>query len=249
MLVIMDILFVLAFLSGVLTLFAPCVFTIIPVILGGTLRSKGRFSPFVIVLSFLISIFIFTLVLKATTLLIDINLQTWAAISGGIILLIGIFTLFPNLWSEISVKSGFETWSQKFLNWGKDKDGYMSDALVGMSLGPVFSSCSPTYSLILATIFPVSFFQGIYYLLVYLLGLSLVLLLIVIFGHKFTSRYRWMTNPSGAFKKIIGLVLIVVGIMVIFRLDKRLETYFIKEGIYNPTRIEQDLIQKVFESR
>ena len=39
----------------------------------------------------------------------------------------------------------------------------------GAALGPVFSTCSPTYSLLLATVFPVSFLSGIGYTLIYAL--------------------------------------------------------------------------------
>ncbi len=50
----------------------------------------------------------------------------------------------------------------------------------GAALGPVFSTCSPTYSLLLATVFPVSFVAGIGYTLIYAIGLSLMLTIIAI---------------------------------------------------------------------
>ncbi|MFZ2255357.1 MAG: hypothetical protein WAW59_04920 [Patescibacteria group bacterium] len=43
--------------------------------------------------------------------------------------------------------------------------------ITGAALGPVFSTCSPTYTLLLATVFPVSLVAGIGYTLVYALGL------------------------------------------------------------------------------
>ncbi len=54
--------------------------------------------------------------------------------------------------------------------------------LTGAALGPVFSTCSPTYALLLATVFPVSFISGIIYTLIYALGLSLILVLIILGG-------------------------------------------------------------------
>ena len=52
--------------------------------------------------------------------------------------------------------------------------------MVGLSLGPVFSSCSPTYAIILAVILPASFLTGLLNLFAYVLGLSIALLVIAL---------------------------------------------------------------------
>ncbi|USN58208.1 MAG: hypothetical protein H6767_08005 [Candidatus Peribacteria bacterium] len=43
----------------------------------------------------------------------------------------------------------------------------LGSILVGISLGPVFSSCSPTYAIILAVILPTSFLFGLVNLFAY----------------------------------------------------------------------------------
>ena len=50
---------------------------------------------------------IFSLLLKASTLLIDIPASFWKSFSGGLIIALGIITIFPNLWKNISNKLGF----------------------------------------------------------------------------------------------------------------------------------------------
>ena len=50
--------------------------------------------------------------------------------------------------------------------------------MIGAALGPVFSSCSPTYALIVATVLPQSFLSGLFYISVYVIGLALMLLLV-----------------------------------------------------------------------
>ena len=52
--------------------------------------------------------------------------------------------------------------------------------VTGAVLGPVFSTCSPTYTLLLATVFPVSLIAGIGYTFIYALGLCLMLTIITI---------------------------------------------------------------------
>lgn len=62
--------------------------------------------------------------------------------------------------------------------------------VTGAALGPVFSTCSPAYTLLLATVFPVSLVAGIGYTLVYALGLSLMLVIIAIIGRSIIARLR-----------------------------------------------------------
>lgn len=58
------------------------------------------------------------------------------------------------------------------------------DILTGAALGPVFSSCSPTYALIVAAVVPVSFFEGFLSIVAYAGGLAGMLLLIALLGSK-----------------------------------------------------------------
>lgn len=122
------------------------------------------------------------------------------------------------------------------------KSGYSKDILIGASLGPVFSSCSPTYALIVATVLPRSFGEGLVYLVAYILGLSLILLLIAVFGNRLTQKLGVLSNPNGWFKKTVGILFIVVGFAVIFGLDKDLQSYILENGLYDPiSNIEQSL--------
>lgn len=75
--------------------------------------------------------------------------------------------------------------------------------VTGAVLGPVFSTCSPTYSLLLATVFPVSILAGIGYALVYALGLSCMLTLIALGGRSIVSRFRPIADESGWLKKVL----------------------------------------------
>lgn len=90
-----------AFIAGVLTTLAPCVLPMLPVIVGGSLNGSGsdRKRAYVITASLGVSVAVFTLALKATTALIDIPATTWAYLSGTLLILLGVVSLFPGLWS------------------------------------------------------------------------------------------------------------------------------------------------------
>lgn len=239
----MEYLFI-SFIAGVLTILAPCVFTLLPVILGGSLTGKSWKKPLTIITSLSVSIFVFTLILKSSTLLINIHPDFWKYISGGIILVFGIFTLFPDLWGKINLSLGLSTSSDKLMNKAAKKRSFIGDILLGASLGPVFSSCSPTYAIIIATILPLDLFTGVVNLLAYILGLALVLIIVSIFGQKVIKNAKWAVNPNGLFKRVIGVIFIIIGISIFTGFDKKFETFLLDQGILDVTQIEINLLEK-----
>jgi cytochrome c biogenesis protein CcdA len=108
------ILLLLSFIAGVLTVLAPCILPLLPVIVGGSLTGEGKDAQkkkvLTIVISLGLSVVAFTLLLKASTLFIDIPEQTWKWLSGGIIIVLGLITIFPSMWegkwlAKLSTKS------------------------------------------------------------------------------------------------------------------------------------------------
>ena len=236
----------IAFFSGVLTVLAPCVLPILPIILGASVENdKNKYTPYVIIASLSVSILIFSLLLKASTILIGVSPTFWKSFSWGLIIGLGIITLFPNLWKHISTKLWFSDNSNKLLDKSSQKSGTLKYVLMGFALGPVFSSCSPTYALILAIILPAWFFIGITALISYILGLAAILLAIAIFGQKLVKNLKWASDPNGVFKKILGIIFIIVGIAIISWYDKKIEAAILDAGFLNTTNFEQSIIDNL----
>jgi cytochrome c-type biogenesis protein len=237
----------LAFLSlfaGFLTILAPCVLPLLPIIVSGSIQEKSVIRPFIITLSLATSIVLFTLLLKATTAFIAIPAWFWSIASGIIIIFFGLTLLFPHQWEIISFKLGLGK-SQNLLNASSQKKGVWGMVLLGMSLGPVFASCSPTYALILATVLPANFTAGVFYLTLYSIGLAIPLFLIAVFGQKVVQRFTGIANPEGPFKKILGAILLFFGLLILTGLDKDIETWILNQGSFNTsTTIEQNLLEK-----
>ncbi len=238
----------LSFIAGVLTVLAPCVFTLLPVILGGSLVGNNWKKTATIIGSLAVSVFFFTLILKASTLLIYVDPNFWKYVSGGILIGFGIVTLFPKLWGKLAFKLNLSSKPDKLLSKGSQKRSFIGDVLVGAALGPVFSSCSPTYAIIIATILPQDPISGVINLIVYIIGLTLVLALISIFGQKIIKNLKWAVNPNGAFKKLLGIIFIVIGISIFTGFDKKFEIFLLDNGLFNPTQIETKLLEREDES-
>lgn len=241
-------LIIISFLAGVLTVLAPCILPVLPVVIGGSVTPGDKpnpLRPYIITGSLALAIVIFTLILKASTVLISIPPDFWKWLSGTIIIVFGVISLFPNLWDGVSTKLGLGRKSEEALQKSSQKTGVWRDVFVGLSLGPVFSSCSPTYFLILATVLPASFATGLIALIAYALGLASILLLIALLGQKLIKKLRWAADPKGWFKRGLGILFILVGIFIISGLDKRIETAVLDGGYFDITRVEQRILEQV----
>lgn len=230
---------IVSFVAGAFTVAAPCILPLLPVIVGGTVvagnkKDRQWFRPLVITGSLAVSVVAFSLLLKATTTLLGVPAFVWNSISGGIVILFGINLLFPAAWEKLALKSGLYAASNKLSTLPYAHKGLARDVLLGVSLGPIFSSCSPTYALIIAVILPQSFAVGLANLAAYALGLAAVLLLIAVAGQSVTQKLGWAANPHGAFKKVLGIVFIAVGAAVIFGFDKLAQAYILEQGWYDP---------------
>jgi len=239
------ILFLISFIAGVLTVLAPCILPLLPVVIGSSAGARSRNTPYIVVLALGLSIVVFTYVLKASTAFIMVPPEVWTYLSGGILAFFGLTMLFPALWEMIPGIAGVSTSSNKLLGEGYQKKSFWGDVLVGAALGPVFSSCSPTYFVILASVLPASFVLGSAYLFSYVLGLSLVLLFIALLGERFASRLTGFSDPRSLLKRGIGALFILLGLAIALGYEKKLETKILDSGWFDVTKIENKLLERV----
>jgi len=237
------ILILISFVGGVLTVLAPCILPLLPVIIGGSLTSGvNRAKVFRIIGSLGVSVIAFTLLLKASTLLIDIPQSAWQWVSGSIIILLGIVTLFPSLWESEALAKMSGRFNQ-MLGRGSMKDNAGGDILMGVALGPVFSTCSPTYFIVIATVLPAQPIVGLLYLLAYTTGLCLSLLAISLIGQRIVGKLGVAADSRGWFKRVLAIIFILVGIAIIGGLDKKSQIWILDNGFFDVTQIEQKLLE------
>jgi cytochrome c-type biogenesis protein len=241
----MALLFI-SFIAGILTVLAPCILPLLPVIIGGSVSDgENKHKSSNIIISLIASIVLFTLVLKFSTAFVSVPPIVWKSISGGILIIFGLISIFPGIWEKIPFVSKLSVSSNKLMGKGFLKKGTGADILIGAALGPVFSSCSPTYFVILATVLPVSFGKGLFYLFAYALGLGLMLFLISRLGQKFTNKLTNVSDPKGWFKRGLGIVFVLVGIFVVSGLDKKIQTAVVDGGFFDVTKIETMISERL----
>ena len=226
-------LLLVSFLAGVLSVLAPCIIAILPLLVGYSAQSKDLGRAVRVIAGLALSLFIFSLLLKASTLLIAVPDTVWRTVSGVIIIAFGITGLFPALWEKIAGALKLQQISAKGQQRALKKGGVFGDLLLGASIGPIFSACSPTYALIVATILPSSPLTGLLYLVVFIVGLSATMLLVALLGQRITRKLGWSINPHGAFKKVLAIIFICIGLLIVTGLDKTILELSVQRGLFD----------------
>jgi len=238
--------FAISILAGVFTVLAPCILPLLPVVIGASEEGGEGISrrAFTVIGSLSVSVIVFTLLLKASTLLISIPQIFWSSFSGVVIILVGIAILFPSAWVRVPYINKLSILSNKAVGTGYQKKSYKGDMLIGLALGPVFTTCSPTYLFIIATVLPAAFFIGFIYLIGFTIGLAISLLLIAFFGQKIVNKITARMQTAGRIKQMFGVLIILVGVAVLTGYDKKIETLILDSGYGATIQIENSFIER-----
>lgn len=234
-----------ALVAGVLTTLAPCVLPLLPVVVGGSIGGSGPTGTrraLLVTLGLAMSVIAFSLVLKATTVLIDIPTTVWAWISGAVLVALGLVNLFPDLWERVSERFDFQGRSTAGLARARTGSGTASALLTGAALGPVFSSCSPLYGYIVVTALPATPAWGLALLLAYTLGLCGTLLAVAIAGQRLIARLGWAADSRGWVRRSLGAIFIVVGVAVASGLDRFVQTWLVENSPIAPWLLDTGFI-------
>ena len=214
----------LTLLAGVLTVLTPCALPLLPVIVGGGLAGGTR-RPWIVAAGLVVTLITFTVLLKASTSLMAVDARVWLMISGLLILFLGLSMLFPGGWAVIAQRLGFSRGANTLLACANRTRGSWSAAATGVALGPVFSSCSPTYAWVIATVLPTDMLWGMTLLGLYCLGLVGALVLLSLLGRRIIERFSWAMNPQGWFRRGVALLLVVVGVLVTSGTHRNLQVW------------------------
>lgn len=106
------------------------------------------------------------------------------------------------------------------------REGLLGGLFLGVSLGILWIPCvGPILGAVFAFVAAGSanLFQGSILLLVYSLGVGIPMLGIAYSGKRVSGRVTWLAKRGHFFKKLSGLILIIVGLMMLFEIDRYLK--------------------------
>jgi cytochrome c-type biogenesis protein len=223
-----------AVVAGGLSVLAPCVVGLLPVLIGRSLAPGSRAHSAGLVIAGLCgSIFVFSLLLKATTVLIDVPQRVWQLVAGAILIGFGVVSLVPRIWDAVAARLRLAQFGGRGTQLGMSRQSRAGDILLGASLGPVFSACSPTYAVIVAVILPATPADGVLYLLAYLVGLAAMMSVIVVGGRRAVRALGWGINPHGWFRRVLGVLFVLFGLIIATGLDKDVLSFVVENGWFD----------------
>jgi cytochrome c biogenesis protein CcdA/thiol-disulfide isomerase/thioredoxin len=219
----MFILFFFAFLSGLISIFAPCIWPLLPIVLASTAKGERK-KPLGITLGILVSFGLFTLTISYVLRIIPIDPSYLRYISVFIIGFFGLTLLIPKLSATLEASLSRLSGRVKLSKSGSN-DGFIQGLITGISLGIVWTPCAGP---ILATIAVLSATQSVNINVVimtffYLTGVGIPLFLLATLGKKLFSRTRLLSNYTGKLQQIFGIVIIITAILIFTNNDKVLE--------------------------
>lgn len=219
----MELLVLFAFLSGLVTIFAPCIWPLLPIILSAT-TSGGHKKPLGITLGITISFAIVTLTISYIVKIIPFDpnvLRSFAVIVIGFLgLTLAIPWLSQQLEAIVSRLSGkFGTIQQV------QKTGFWSGLVTGLALGIVWTPCAGP---ILATIATLAATQSvninvILVTLSYVIGVGIPLFLFATAGSVLFTKSRFLSKYTGRIQQVFGIIMIFAAIAIATNYDKTLQ--------------------------
>ncbi len=218
---------ILVFIAGLVTILKPCCLPLVPAVMSGS--AGGRLRPVAIVTGMTLSFTVMGTLVSGFGAAFGGFADTLRSLSILFIIGMGAVLFDDDINAEFikissSITQGLRN-NVGFLNRSSSntpEQGLFGGFFLGMSLGIVWIPCvGPILGAVLAYVASVgNVTYGAWMLFVYSVGMSLPMLSIAYYGKKVTNRYKWFMRNGEMLKKLAGLILIVVGIMLLFNIDK-----------------------------
>lgn len=218
---------ILVFIAGLVTILKPCCLPLVPVVMSGS--GGHRLRPLAIVSGLTVSFTTMGVLVSAFGA--SFGAYTDYLRNIAILFIIGMGTVlfdddinmeFLKISSSIMqhLRQNF-SFLNRFSSTGSEST-LAGGFFLGLSLGILWIPCvGPILGAVLAYVASVGNIPfGAWMLFVYSVGMSIPMLAIAHYGKKLTKRYPWFSRNGELLKKLSGLVLIVIGIMLLFGIDK-----------------------------
>lgn len=210
----------LAFAAGLLTVAAPCVLPLLPVVLGATAAGGPGARPVFIAAGFALSFTLLALVFGSVQHLLGLEQQTVRNLGAGLLVVFGLCMVWPGAFQRLSIACGglLNRVSQVGDRAGP---GWAGGILVGVSLGAIWTPCAgPVLATILTLVATQSSWAASAGLLaLYALGAALPMLGIAYGGQWALARVRILSGHSHRLQQGMGVVIATVGLLTLLQYD------------------------------
>lgn len=219
-----------ALLAGLVTVGAPCILPVLPIVLAGSVGHTNRARPFFITLGFVVTFAVVGLLFSTAVSAFVISANNLRIIAIALLAIFGLFLLWPYAFEKLT--AGLAPLLSKAGDFGRRSTGNAGGFLLGMMLGILWTPCAgPVLGSILTLVAAANdSITSLILLTAYAVGAGIPLLLIAYGGQYATTGIRQLTPYTGIIQKIFGLLLIALAVSMYFGYDvvlqQRLVEYY-----------------------
>lgn len=215
----MVVLLFFAFVSGVITILAPCIWPILPIVLS-TSASGGKRKPLGVTLGVLISFAFFTLTISYIVKIVPFDPNSLRYFAVAVLVFFGLTLIVPSL--NRVVEGMVSRMSGRF---GKNKfqgDGFISGFITGLSLGIVWSPCAGPILATIATLAATTAvnFAVVLVTLVYVAGIGVPLFLFATWGVHLFTKTKVLSKYTVPIQQLFGIIMLLTALAIITNYDK-----------------------------
>lgn len=219
-----------AVLAGILTIGAPCILPLLPILLGSSVGHTNKTRPLFITVGFIVMFTIVALTLSYLVTALHFSpdlLRNIAIIALG---LFGLFMLWPTPFEKLtSYLTRFSTKATALST--KAGNGNFGGFILGLILGLIWTPCAgPILGSILTLIATqTNLAQAGILLVAYAIGAGIPMLLIAYGGQLITTKVRAIVPYATRIQQIFGVIIIVVAVAIFFRYDQVIQAAILEQ--------------------
>jgi cytochrome c-type biogenesis protein len=209
-----------AILAGILTIGAPCILPLLPILLGSSIGQTSKTRPFFIVLGFVLTFSVVGLLLSYITTHLGLEPQTLRTVA---IIMLGLFALFmiwPLPFEKLMLHlGGFINKANQVGN--SSGKGNFGGFVLGITLGIIWTPCAgPVLGSILTLIATsTDTARASILLIAYAIGAGIPMLIIAYGSQYISTKVRLLAKYSRVIQQIFGVLILLLAIAMYFQYD------------------------------
>jgi len=210
-----------AFLSGLITILAPCIWPILPIVLGASVTG-GHKKPLGISVGVSLSFGILTLFLSYLVKLIPFDTNLIRLFAVVVIGLLGIVLIVP---AFSRVLEGFVSRFAGKVMVKNTTNGFWPGFLIGIALGVVWTPCAGPILAAIATLSATTHvtFAVVLVTASYVFGVAIPLFFFATFGNRVFAKSKRLSPYTGQIQQVFGIIMILTAIAIGLHYDTYLE--------------------------
>jgi cytochrome c-type biogenesis protein len=210
----------LALAAGVLTIAAPCILPMLPILLGASLGQTSRHRPAFITLGFVVTFSVVALVFGAFAESLGASEEVLRDVATVLLLLFGALMIIPHPFQMLTAHMGVMVNRAHAAGTGAGS-GNWGGFVLGMTLGVVWTPCAgPVLGSILTVVATSNQIgRSAVLLLAYAAGAGIPMLGIAYGGQYVTTHVRAIARYAHRMQQVFGALVMLIAVGIYYQYD------------------------------